>query len=304
MAGGDDAKGVRGWLPWALLIAAQLLWAGNWVVARAMRLDVPPVAMAFWRWAIALMVLLPFTLPALRAAWPLVRREWRVLLLLGALATALNHVPIFIGLRETTSINGGLIYSTSPVFMLLLARLIHGERMSGSAIAGVLVALAGVLVIVSRGDLAALAALAVNRGDLWVVAGTLAWAGYTVCLRWRPGGLDPLVLLTLVALVGTVITLPLYAAEVALGYVANVGPGMVIGLLYLGLGATLLGFIAWNRGVDLVGSQRAAPFMYLMVVFTALLAMLFLDERLAAFHLIGFGLIGTGIWVTGRKRAR
>jgi drug/metabolite transporter (DMT)-like permease len=284
-----------------LLTLAVLAWAGNFVIGRALRLDAPPAAMTFWRWLIALALLLPFTYGYLRDNARQVRRSWRILCLLGLLATVLQHIPLYLGLRYTTATNGALLNATSPIFIAFLAAM-AGERLGVLGVFGIGVALAGVLTVVSRGDPALLLALSPNPGDVWVLLGTLAWSVYTVCLRWWPAGLDRLGALAVLAAVGVVAAAPLYALEMARGELLQPSAGSIAGLLYIGIFATVVGYIFWNSAVAKVGPARAGPFMYLMLVFTPLLSIVFLDEELELFHLTGAVLIVAGIILATSRR--
>lgn len=287
-------------MPFLLLALAVLFWAGNWVMARALRFDVPPVALAFWRWTIALVILLPLSAAVLRMQWRQVLYAWKPLCLLGLLATVFQHIPIYIGLKYTTATNGALLNATSPIFIILLSWILIGDRLSIRAIIGVLISLAGVLWIVTRGDVSVLAALNVNVGDLWVLFATLAWAGYTVCLRWRPAILHPLVFLTSLSAIGVVAMAPLYALEIASGTTIKVNASSLLGIAYVGIFASVFAYIFWNRGVEQVGASRAGAFMYLMPVFTAALSLLLLGEALRSYHAIGIVLIFSGIYLSSR----
>ncbi len=288
-------------LPFVLLALAVLFWAGNWVAARGLRFDAPPVAMAFWRWTIALALFLPISAAVLHAQWRLLLHSWKTLCLLGVLATVLQHIPIYIGLKYTTATNGAILNAATPLFIILLSWIFIGERLRASGIFGVLLALAGVLWIVTRGDPGVLAGLAVNIGDLWVLLATLTWAIYTVCLRWRPASLHPLAFLTGISVVGVAAMLPLYALEVASGATLKLTAASVLGIAYMGAFATVLAYLFWNNAVQQVGPSRAGPFMYLMPVFTPLLAMVFLDERPRLFHAVGIVLIFLGIYLSSRS---
>ena len=292
-------------LPYGLLAIAVLLWAGNWVFARAMRFDVPPVALAFWRWVVALVILSPLAYSQVRQQWRVVLRSWRILCLLALLATVLQHIPVYIGLRDTTATNGALLNSTTPIMIFVLSRVLVGERWSARQALGVAISLGGVVVIVARGEFTVLAGLQLNGGDLRVLLATLSWAIYTVCLRWRPAELDPLAMLWTISAIGVLAILPLYAWELAVGRTLQVTTIALAGIAYLGVFSTVVAYIFWNRAVQQVGPNRAGPFMYLMLVFTPLLAMVFLDERLQLYHFIGCALILGGIYLTasGHRRA-
>lgn len=285
-----------------LLAVAVLFWAGNWVFARALRFDVPPVALAFWRWLIALVILTPFAYAHVRRQWRMIAGAWRVLALLALLATVFQHIPVYIGLRETTATNGALLNSVTPVLILLLSRLLFGERLSLMQTLGVSISLLGVAVILTAGDFSALAALQLNRGDLWVLLATLAWAIYTVCLRWRPLELNLLAMLWTIAALGVVAMVPFYAWEIASGRAFHPTPEIAGALLYIGALSTVVSYVFWNRAVQEIGPNRAGPFMYLMLVYTPLLAIVFIGEQLHLYHLVGCLLILSGIYLTSRGR--
>jgi drug/metabolite transporter (DMT)-like permease len=289
--------------PYALLAIAVLLWAGNWVFARALRFDAPPVALAFWRWIVALVILSPFAYSHVRRQWPVVVDSWRVLCVLALLATVFQHIPVYIGLHDTTATNAALLNSTTPIMIFMLSRVLVGERLSVQQALGVTISLAGVVAIVARGDVALLATLHLNGGDLWVLLATFAWAVYTVCLRWRPAELDPLAMLWTISAFGVIAMLPLYVWELAAGRTLHVTAIAVTGIAYMGAFATVVAYIFWNRAVAQVGPNRAGPFMYLMLVYTPLLAIVFLGERLQLYHFVGCALILGGIFLTARAPA-
>jgi drug/metabolite transporter (DMT)-like permease len=296
-----SAGAARGaWIGAALLALAVALWAGNWVIGRMIRLDAPPGGITFVRWTIAACVLLAFNATAVRAHWATLRRSWVILLLLAVSASVLQHLPVYIGLRTTTATTASLLNATTPVFILLLGWLVLGERLSAAVLAGVAVALAGAVWIVTRGEPGALVHWALEAGDLWILLGTLSWAAYTVMLRWRPPGLPPLTFLCAIAALGALVSLPVAAIEFAAGERFIWSWPLAACLLYIGIGATVVGYICWNRGVEVLGASRAGPFMYLMPVYTPLMGWLFLGEQVQAFHLAGISLIFAGILLTRR----
>lgn len=280
-----------------LLALAVLCWAGNFVIGRWLRFSAPPVALTFWRWSVALAVLAPFTFSHLRGQWPVIRRSWKVLCLLALFATVLQHIPIYWGLRDTTATNAALLNATSPIFIALASVVFLRYRLSALAIFGSLLSFAGVLVIVSRGSLGVLRAFELNTGDAWILLSALSWAGYTVCLRWRPAELRGLDLLTLIAAVSVAMLAPLCAIEAAAGRVLVPTVESIAGIVYVGVVASVLAYISWNHGVAQIGPARAGPFMYLMLVYTPILSILFLGERVELFHLAGGTLIIAGIYL-------
>lgn len=184
------------------------------------------------------------------------------------------------------------------MFIALFSVLLIGERLGTRAMFGSLLSLCGVIAIISRGNLETIRALQLNIGDIWILTSALSWASYTVCLRWRPPELRGLDLLTLVAAVSVAALAPLYVIEVASGQVLKPSAASIAGIAYVGAVASVLAYIAWNRGVEKVGPARAGPFMYLMLVYTPILSILFLDERLHLYHVAGAALIIAGIYLT------
>jgi drug/metabolite transporter (DMT)-like permease len=286
-----------------LLSLAVLCWAGNWVIARALRFEAPPAAMTFWRWAIAALVLLPLAWRSLHAQWSVIRQSWKILCVLALLASTLQHIPVYQGLHDTTAINGAILNATSPVFIALLAVLV-GEALRARSAVGIAVALCGVVVVISGGDPRLLLGLQANVGDIWVLVGMLSWSAYNVGLRWRPARLDRLATLALISVIGAAATAPFYVVEMIRGENLEVTAGSLAGLVYMGVFASVVAYVFWNAAVDRVGATRAGPFMYLMPVFTPLLAIAFLGERLYLYHFVGAALIVGGIVVATSQSAQ
>ncbi|OIP09138.1 MAG: hypothetical protein AUK49_08790 [Betaproteobacteria bacterium CG2_30_68_42] len=290
--------------PYLLLTLTSLFWAGNWVVGRGIRADVPPIALSFWRWAIAFVLLLPIAWPHVRAQRAALARHWRVLLVLGLTGGACHNALTYTGLAYTSATNGVLLASSTPIMIIALSRLILGKRVRPMEWIGVTVSLFGILAIVSAGDPGRLAALRANPGDLWVLVAMLSWALYTVLLHWRPGGLHPYAFLAAIALFGLIGLLPFYAWEIGSGRRIVPGWAAFAAIGYAGVFPALVGFIFWNRAVSEVGANRAGIFMHLMPPFGILLSMIFLAEEPAGYHAAGIALILGGIFLTTRAGAR
>lgn len=290
--------------PYLLLTLTNLFWAGNWVVGRAIRHDVPPVALGFWRWVIALALIAPLALPHLRAQWPLIRRSWPILFLLAVLGTGFYNSLAYIGLNYTTATNGVLLNSFVPVMIPAIAWLGFGKRLQAVEALGIAVSLTGVLTIVAQGKLALLLGLQLNSGDLWVLASVLSWSLYTLFLQRRPTSLHPMVFLAVLAAVGLVATLPIYLWELSTGRLINPVPVSFAAIAYAGIFPAFLGYLFWTRGVSAVGPNKAALFMHLMPAFGIVLSILLLGERPELYHLFGILLIFSGILLTSSTRAK
>ena len=289
--------------PYLLLSLTSFFWSLNWVIGRALVGQVSPLALTFARWIVAVAVMMPFAWPQVREHWPLIRRHWRTIVWLGFWGTGLHNAFAYVGLQYTTATNGVILNSSIPVMIILLGWLVYRETITRVQSLGVAVSLAGILAIVSRGDPSVLATLTLNKGDLIILVGMIFWAAYTVFLRLKPAELPGLALLACCAVVGTVLLFPLFLYEmVAMDGKVEFTPATVTAMLYVGIFPAFVGYIFWNRGVAEVGPNIAGIFVHLMPAFGALLAWMFLDERIQLFHLVGIALIFAGIALTSRGR--
>jgi len=286
--------------PYLLLTLTPFFWACNWIIGRGLYTEIPPMAMTFYRWFFALLILAPFALPHLRREWPIVRRHRGVLALLGVVGVGTHNGLTYLGLNYTTAINGVMLNSFIPVMIIALSWIVLRQRLSRLQLTGVAVSLGGVLAILSGGSVQTLASLSLNRGDLLVILAMLLWSIYTIGLRWRPPGLHMLTFLFVIACVGDAAVLPLYLGEMALGARMVFSWLNLAALLSVALFSSVLAYIFWNRGVEQVGANVAGLFVHLMPVFGTLLAWLLLGEQLRTFHIVGIALILTGIYVTSR----
>jgi drug/metabolite transporter (DMT)-like permease len=294
-------KFLRSPSPYLLLSLTSLFWAANWVVGRAMRNDMPPIAMGFWRWTIALLILLPFAAPELRRKWPVVRANWLTLTLLGILGAIAFNTLIYVGLQYTAATNGVLFNSISPILIILLSWVVSRERISSLQASGVALSLCGVLVIVARGEIATLAAFHFNRGDMWLITAMILWAFYTIVLRRRPSELSAMGFLTAMLLLSLPFLLPFYLWEFSERRGFALTPATVAALAYYGTVPSIVAYLFWNRGVAQVGPNKAGLFVHLMPLFGAVLSVIFLGEHLYAYHYAGATLIFTGIDLTTRR---
>lgn len=286
-----------------LLAAASLFWSGNWIAGRALREAFDPVTLNFWRWAVATLVLAPFALRGLRGRWGAVRRRAGILLALAFTGVALFQCLVYLGLRSTPAVNAVLLNSSFPMFMLLCSWVMERERASRRQVLGMLISLAGILIIICRGDPAALLHLQLNAGDAWILLAMPVWGVYSVLLKRRPAELDGLELLFVISLAGTLMLVPgaLIAGWVSTSVRMPTAPE-ALGVLYMAVFASVLAYVCWNRGVAVVGANAAGFTVHLLPAFGTVLAILFLGESFAGFHAAGIATILAGVLLaTWRK---
>lgn len=283
-----------------LLTLTALFWAGNSVVGRASRDLVPPVALAFWRWFVAFLLIMVIALPYLRRDATVLKARWRPVLALGILGIGAFNTLLYSGLQFTTALNGLLIQSAQPPLILLAAFLLFRDRAGPAQIAGVLLSLAGVLTIISGGDPDVLLHLRLNVGDALILVAALLWVLYSVLLRFRPD-VHAISFLAVTFAIGWLFILPFYVAEVSSGRLIVPTAASFGALAYVAVFPSLIAYGCFNRGVELIGAGRAGIFLNLMPVFGALLAVGLLGERFTLAHAVGMGLIGAGILLTRNR---
>jgi len=285
-----------------MLATAAVLWGAHWVVARAVVPHVTPIGMSFWRWTVALLVLLPFAWGALHRDRARLLAAWRPILFFGTFGTVLYNAVGYYGLLQSTATNALLFQSLTPGVIPVIVYLLYRERIRGATLAGIGISSIGVLAIVFRLDTAALATFRVNPGDLWLMGNMLMWALYTACMRWAPTNVDPVALFFSIMLAGMITGLPAYLFDVARGgYVAWSGE-VALGIVYLGVFPSVVCFLLWAKGVSAIGSARAGAYLHVTPLSGIVMAYLFLGERLELHHAVGFVLILAGVWLATRGR--
>jgi drug/metabolite transporter (DMT)-like permease len=280
--------------PSILMLLVALFWSVNFVIGRAIAGYIPPVSLASLRWILAFCFFLPFALPHLKKDWPVIRQHMPTLLFLGVIGPGCYNTITYVGLGYTEAINGLVLNSSAPIFIAITAWLLFRDPISSMQATGMVVAFAGVMVIVTKGHPESLANFRFNFGDLLLITAMLTWSIYTAYLRKRPviawqsfAGLT-----YFIAGFGN---LPLAFIEVAQGKTIPFELAAIAVVLYVAIFPSLLAYVFYNRGVELLGPTRSGFYLFLIPVFGGILATIFLGERLYPFHLIGFALIIGGV---------
>jgi drug/metabolite transporter (DMT)-like permease len=287
------------------VVAALALWAGNWIVARAVRDDIAPGVITSARVVLVMIALAPLAMPGLGARLREFRaRDWAVLAALGLFGGGSHNALQVLGLQSTTATNGTLFFSLSPVMILVLAGLVLRERVRAMQWIGVAVSFAGVLMIALHGDAEALRTLSFNPGDIWCFVSMIMWSGYTICLRLQRAVLEPIQLLFMVCAVGLLTLLPWLAWDLAYDPRAHFNRNGVLALLYSAFASVILAYACWNYAVARLGASRVGGFSHLLPAFGVIFAALFLGEYPAWYHFAGIALIFGGITVSSASSSR
>lgn len=287
---------------WTVLLATLTLWSGNWIVARAVRDDISPGLATAGRLAVVALVLAPFAWRGLAAKLPaLARRDWRVLALLGFAGGGIHLALQWLGLHYTTATSATLYLSTAPIFILLLAAPVLGERIHARQWAGVAASFAGVALIGMQGRFVN---PTFNVGDFCALLSMAFWGSYTVFLRLRRDDLGMLEFLLMVCLLGLVSMAPWLVVEYYVGMKLQLNAAGAAAVLYSAFGSLLLAYAGWSYVVTRLGAARAGVTMHLMPAISVGLAAIFLGERPYWYHFAGVTLILAGVALaSGRARA-
>lgn len=294
-----------GWLsdqPYLLLSLTSLFWAGNAIVGRHAIEQIPPVTLSFLRWTGAFLILLPFAWRSLGEDWPAIRARLGFMLFLSVISIGLFNTLQYLALQYTTALNSVLLQSSVPLFVAVWSLIILRIRLTAAQAAGVLLSMIGVLVILMNGDLSKLTTIAFNRGDVLITAAMVIFGLYSVLVVKRPA-VQQLSFLVFIFGCGTLWLVPLVAWELATRPIPEINAGNVLSVAYVAVFPSVLAYLCYNRGVQLIGANRAAPFFHLIPAFGSVMAIFFLGEALHLFHVVGYALVLAGIFVAARKPA-
>ncbi|MCK5541471.1 MAG: DMT family transporter [Desulfobacterales bacterium] len=282
-------------LAYAGLAFAVFSWAVNTVIARGIIYEIQPLALSFFRWFSALIIIFPFALPYLKKDFSWIISNLKHLFILSVFSVAVYNSVLYIGARHTTATNIALIGASMPAITILLAWIINNEKPGMLQICGAIISLAGMITIIAKGSFLSLLNFEFNPGDILIILSITSWALYSVLLRKKTINIHPISLLTTLIFMGSLCILPFYVWEYKnfSGFDLNMSTFLIF--LFLAIFPSILSYISWNFGVKVVGSGRASLFMYLLPVFTSVLAFLFLGESIAVYHISGGIIILTGL---------
>lgn len=277
-----------------LMVLPPLFWAGNSTLARFVADQIAPITFAFWRWVIALSILIPFTWSHVKRDWPEIKKGGRNIILLGLLGIASFNALLYKAAHTTTAINISLTQSIMPAIIVLISFLLFGDRITFRQMFAIALCAIGASYIIIRGDIQRLKDLEFVIGDLIMLLAIILYAIYTALLRKRPD-IHPLSFLTTTFAVGVVFLLPPYLWEIQSSPPLVLSQSVILSLIYVAFFPSILAYLCWNRGSYEIGANRAGLYINLLPLFTALLAMFFLEERFQTYHIAGIFLIFSGL---------
>ena len=294
----------QGLWPYALMLAAATILASNHIIGRWVQGEMPPMGIGFWRLAIATVVLLPFVGASLWQKRSVLRRHWKLFLVMGVALGPFGNAAVYVAYHFTTAINGGVVSTAQPVATVLLSILLFKDGITRSQWVGVVIATLGVLVIVSSGDIAVLAALEPNIGDLILLAAMFGFAVHNVLLRRVPGDFSTAEILLTIQLFAMMVMLPIYVLETIFYQPMPVTWESAAVMAWVGIAVAIVAVGFTNTVVLTIGANKAVMGNYIRAVITAVLAILILSEEPEAFHLFAFALVVIGVVMLGRGKRK
>ena len=286
--------------PYLLLCITALCWAGNAIVGRLAAGHIPPVTLSFLRWTLACLTILPFAWKHLAQDWAAIRSRLGVMIILSITGIGAFNTLQYWALEHTQALNTLLMQSAMPLVVAIWSLILLGVRLTPAQAGGVLLSLAGVLVILLHGDLTTLATIEFNKGDIIFVFAVLIFGFYSVLTLKRPH-IHGLSFAAFTFGCGAASLFPLFIWELYSRPVMQLNSANLLTLFYVAVFPSTLAYLCFNRGVQLIGANRAAPFFHLTPAFGAVMAMVLLGERPQLFHFVGFALVLAGVFVASRK---
>ena len=288
--------------PYLLLSITALCWAGNAIVGRLAAGHIPPVTLSFLRWSFAFLIILPFAWKHLKRDWGAIRAGLGTMIFLSVIGISAFNTLQYWALEHTQALNTLLLQSAGPLFVAVWSLILLGVRLTLAQASGIALSLIGVLVILLHGDLTALTSIEFNKGDIIFTAALAIFGLYSVLSLKRPQ-IHGLSFVGFTFGCGAVCLVPLWIWELFTRPVMQLDAANLLSLFYVAVFPSTLAYLCFNRGVQLIGANRAAPFFHVVPVFGSAMAIVFLGERPQLFHIIGFALVLTGVFVASRKPA-
>lgn len=281
-----------------LAVLAAFIWSGNFIVARGVIKQIPPITLAFYRWLLAFILLLPFAWKQFGADWKVIRQSWQYLFWVSLSGIALFNTFVYVGGHYTSAINLALIGTTSsPIMANILARIFLKEKIGWFKIIGITLCITGVLFLLSKGDFSNLLHFQFTEGDLWVLLAAFCFAVYNILVRKKPPTIAAPSFLLSIFFLGAVLLFPFFLWELSYSQPVTWNINLVGVIVYLGLGASVICFWIWNIAIHRLGAGRTALFGNLIPIFSSIEAVIWLHERFTVNHIISMIIVLTGLLV-------
>ncbi len=285
-----------------LAVLATIIWSGNFVIARSAHKQIPPVSLAFYRWLCATIIILPFGFQKIFIEKKILLNNKLYLFFAALTGIALFNTCVYVAGHYSSAINLALIGTTSsPIMAVILARIFLKEKISWLRLVGLAICISGILLLMGKGSFRQILMLRFSNGDVWVLLGAFFFAIYNVLVRKKPAGISPLVFLSTIFTIGTLILLPFFLIEQHYSVPINWNMNMFWIILYLGLGNSIISYLFWNAAIARLGTARTALFGNLIPIFSSIEAVAALGETITVIHILSAVLVIIGLIIANLK---
>ena len=290
------------YLAYIFLLLTVTFWAGNFIVGKfASVYEVPPFSLNFYRWFFAWLILAPFTLPEIIKKKLYIIKNYKLFIILGVTSITIFNSIVYYSLNFTQVISGVLMISTIPVMIMFFSSILKIEKTNLFQIIGVIFSFLGVIIVVTKANFEILKNLDFNKGDITMVVAMFSWAIYSTLLKRQKYEISQLSLLQVVISFGLIFLIPVYLIEYQIGFRINLDTPFILILSYVVLLPGLASFILWIKGISLIGANRSGVFLHLMPILSAIMAMIFFNEKFMFYHMLGACFIVIGILLSNKK---
>ncbi len=275
--------------------------ASNLIVARGGVEHVPPISLAFWRWAVVVLILLPFTYSLIISNFKIIKKEFKKLFFLGAMGCGVCGAFPFLAGETTTVTNMGIIYTSSPIFIILISAIFFNEKINFIKIIGLISCLIGVFAIIIKGDLNLLLNLNYTIGDLWMLAAAIGWALYSIYLFYWKSELPIFQRFTLVAFFGAISLLPFYIIEEVVFQRTSFNLQFFLWVIFAAISPGIIAFTLYTKAQKSLGASLTGFTLYVFTIYAAVYGFIFFNEKLETFHYIGTVLVFIGVYLAKKN---
>jgi drug/metabolite transporter (DMT)-like permease len=285
----------------SLLFIQPIFMASNLIVARGGVEFVPPISLAFWRWTFVFLFLLPFTYFSLKKNYKIIIIEYKKLFFLGAMGCGVCGAFPFLAGETTTVTNMGIIYTSSPIFIIMISAFFFNEKINLIKIIGLISCLVGVFAIIIKGDINLLISLNFTIGDLWMLAAAIGWALYSIYLFYWNSQLPIFQRFTMVAFFGAISLLPFYIIEEAIVQRTEFNSQFFSWVLFAAISPGIIAFTLYTKAQKSLGASLTGFTLYIFTIYAAIYGFMFFDEKLESYHLLGTVLVFFGVYLAKKN---
>ena len=292
----------KNYLAYTLLVFAAFCWSGNFIVGKyAYLFEVPPLTLNFLRWVSVWLILIPFTYKEIYKNLNYIKKNWIVISFMGVITISTFNSVVYLALTYTQVINAVLVLAAIPAVTIIISSLMKVDKTNIFQLVGLFLSIIGIGAIISNADLNKIFSLNFNKGDLWMLVCVLSWSLYSTLLKKHKFKFSQFTLIQLMVTVGIIFLIPQFFYEKSIGLDVNLNKAFFVILFYVVIFPALAAYYCWQKGVEIVGPNRATMFIQLMPLLSALLAIIIFQEKLELYHFLGASFILSGIYLSNRR---